>query len=418
METFTHDQVCALLFSRNVEIESTADHDFFNEASGLIDALKQEYSLDDVDANEISKDVSAMLALHRGICKISPATWRRIAQWAKESDNLHGWQRSLSFRIGGHLESGHGVSFSQSLHAKDMLDEIRYIGFRKLGDPIGSELKLAIGTFQEWNDRLFAFPKPRTKVLTELTSYSKLFSRSDSAQTRMFKSHHIGSAVLFRVLDVPYDYDAVFSDASKLFHCLLAKGLVEPIELDDISKQVFSVLQDIEATSESLPATWFAISDWARGNSKFPKWMGREARKLGNAIQSSRKITPTEAITSKSIIEKAMQLGYVYNQSRKSKQAESSKINQFEHTDQSNSMPSNDSAESIEELRTRISSVPSEVWFQIAKWGVETKNLEMEQCQRASSIGIDVAAGIKLSFAQATDGENTLNIARARGFEL
>lgn len=63
------------------------------------------------------------------ISKIPAETWFNIAKWAKETNNLHPWQRSLSFSIGKILSRGYQVSRKQAEQGHKILDEASSLGF-------------------------------------------------------------------------------------------------------------------------------------------------------------------------------------------------------------------------------------------------------------------------------------------------
>ncbi|MBC2705607.1 MAG: AIPR family protein [Desulfobacula sp.] len=55
--------------------------------------------------------------------------WFEIARWAKETDNLQAWQRSISFSIGKLLARGKKPSRKQALQGKRIVDEAKKLGF-------------------------------------------------------------------------------------------------------------------------------------------------------------------------------------------------------------------------------------------------------------------------------------------------
>ena len=56
--------------------------------------------------------------------------WFGIAKWAKETDNLQSWQRSISFSIGKVLSSGRKPSYKQAVQGKKILEVALTLGFK------------------------------------------------------------------------------------------------------------------------------------------------------------------------------------------------------------------------------------------------------------------------------------------------
>ncbi|MFZ2630530.1 MAG: AIPR family protein [Desulfosalsimonadaceae bacterium] len=55
--------------------------------------------------------------------------WFAIAQWAKQTDNLYAWQRSIAFGIGQLRAKGRKPSRKQAIQGKRILEEARRLGF-------------------------------------------------------------------------------------------------------------------------------------------------------------------------------------------------------------------------------------------------------------------------------------------------
>lgn len=55
--------------------------------------------------------------------------WFEIAQWAKETDNLQTWQRSISYSIGKLIARGKSPSRKQAFQGKKIIDEVKELGF-------------------------------------------------------------------------------------------------------------------------------------------------------------------------------------------------------------------------------------------------------------------------------------------------
>jgi hypothetical protein len=69
------------------------------------------------------------LELIKEISKVSSQTWFNLSKWAKETNNLQSWQRSLAFSIGKQLASNSQISRKQATHGKKILDEVESLGF-------------------------------------------------------------------------------------------------------------------------------------------------------------------------------------------------------------------------------------------------------------------------------------------------
>lgn len=65
----------------------------------------------------------------REILEIPPEKWFEIARWAKETDNLQAWQRSISFSIGKLRARGMTPSRKQAIQGEIIIREARRLGF-------------------------------------------------------------------------------------------------------------------------------------------------------------------------------------------------------------------------------------------------------------------------------------------------
>jgi len=64
------------------------------------------------------------------VMKLPASTWFKLSHWAKETDNLAPWQRSIAFSL-GRLASGHKApSFKQAQHGLKILEESERLGFQ------------------------------------------------------------------------------------------------------------------------------------------------------------------------------------------------------------------------------------------------------------------------------------------------
>jgi len=63
------------------------------------------------------------------IVSVAADKWFEIARWAKETDNLQAWQRSLAFSIGKLRAKGMKPSRKQAIQGMKILKEARGLGF-------------------------------------------------------------------------------------------------------------------------------------------------------------------------------------------------------------------------------------------------------------------------------------------------
>jgi hypothetical protein len=64
------------------------------------------------------------------IMKIPGDTWFKISSWAKETNNLQGWQRGLAYSLGKCISSNRQPSRKQAFHGLSILKEAENLGFR------------------------------------------------------------------------------------------------------------------------------------------------------------------------------------------------------------------------------------------------------------------------------------------------
>jgi len=63
------------------------------------------------------------------VAKVPPEVWFRISKWAKETDNLQGWQRGLAYSMGKLLARGREPSRKQATQAKKIMENAERLGF-------------------------------------------------------------------------------------------------------------------------------------------------------------------------------------------------------------------------------------------------------------------------------------------------
>ena len=78
--------------------------------------------IDGPDANDL--EVIAKVS------KVPAQTWFNLSKWAKETDNLQPWQRSLAFSIGKALSREYQISRKQADHGLKIIVEAKALGFK------------------------------------------------------------------------------------------------------------------------------------------------------------------------------------------------------------------------------------------------------------------------------------------------
>ena len=61
---------------------------------------------------------------------VPASAWFELSGWAKETDNLQGWQRSIAFSLGRIAMQGGRPSRKQATQAEKILAEAARIGFQ------------------------------------------------------------------------------------------------------------------------------------------------------------------------------------------------------------------------------------------------------------------------------------------------
>ena len=64
------------------------------------------------------------------VAAVSAETWFALSAWAKDTQSLQPWQRSLSFSLGKLAGSGKPPSRKQATHGETILADARKLGFR------------------------------------------------------------------------------------------------------------------------------------------------------------------------------------------------------------------------------------------------------------------------------------------------
>jgi len=68
-------------------------------------------------------------ALIDRIASVPAASWLALSHWAKETDNLQGWQRQIAYSLGLRAQRGQPPSRKQAVQAEKILQEAAVLGF-------------------------------------------------------------------------------------------------------------------------------------------------------------------------------------------------------------------------------------------------------------------------------------------------
>ena len=64
------------------------------------------------------------------VASVPGETWFDLSHWAKQTDNLLGWQRAIAFTLGRLAKQGRNPSRKQAIQGIKILEEARRLGFR------------------------------------------------------------------------------------------------------------------------------------------------------------------------------------------------------------------------------------------------------------------------------------------------
>lgn len=81
-------------------------------------------------APEITDLTQSEQDLIEKVSEVPAQTWFDLASWAKETNTLKPWERSLSVSLGRLASNGKKPSIKQAKHAQRIIDETRNLGFR------------------------------------------------------------------------------------------------------------------------------------------------------------------------------------------------------------------------------------------------------------------------------------------------
>ena len=93
------------------------------------DALAQELTKIPVEDTGSPGDRDALDDMARVMATPS-SEWFAVARWAKETNNLNGWQRQLAYGIGRNINNGWKISDKQAIQAVRLMDEAITLGFQ------------------------------------------------------------------------------------------------------------------------------------------------------------------------------------------------------------------------------------------------------------------------------------------------
>jgi hypothetical protein len=82
---------------------------------------KTDQGIDGPDA----RDLEVIAAMS----KVPAQVWFNLSKWAKETNNLQSWQRSLAFSIGKALSRGYPISRKQADQGQKIIKEVKALGF-------------------------------------------------------------------------------------------------------------------------------------------------------------------------------------------------------------------------------------------------------------------------------------------------
>ena len=68
-------------------------------------------------------------AAKKKVEEVSAETWFELSKWAKQTENLQGWERSLAVSLGRNASAGKAPSRKQAAHGARILDEATRLGF-------------------------------------------------------------------------------------------------------------------------------------------------------------------------------------------------------------------------------------------------------------------------------------------------
>ncbi|NMG20918.1 AIPR family protein [Brasilonema bromeliae] len=111
-------------------IEIELPNEFWNE---LISVDTKPNQIDKGIESPDTEDLKVIVQIN----EVSDETWFQLAHWAKETDNLHSWQRSLAFSLGKLAAKRKSPSYKQANEGIKILHEAEQLGFKYTHDSNG-----------------------------------------------------------------------------------------------------------------------------------------------------------------------------------------------------------------------------------------------------------------------------------------
>jgi len=105
--------------NQNVHLPGSLDKELIG-----VDHIQRQAPDKGIDGPDIND-----LAVIAEVSQVPGETWFRISKWAKETNNLQPWQRSLAFSIGKILSRGQSISRKQAGQGQKILKEVTELGF-------------------------------------------------------------------------------------------------------------------------------------------------------------------------------------------------------------------------------------------------------------------------------------------------
>ena len=109
-------------------IKENAD-DFTAGIQGELISVSYDIAKKDTPVSSIHSATEEERALINAACEITATTWFSLSRWAKETNNLAAWQRSIVFAVGTIIGRGKKPSYKQANQAIKALKEAERLGF-------------------------------------------------------------------------------------------------------------------------------------------------------------------------------------------------------------------------------------------------------------------------------------------------
>jgi hypothetical protein len=100
-------------------------------AGELLDTGRPDVGARSVPAAGTAAADPEVVYMMKRVMEVRAETWFGISRWAKETDNLLPWQRSLAFSLGRLVGNNRPPSAKQAVQGMKILDESERRGFRR-----------------------------------------------------------------------------------------------------------------------------------------------------------------------------------------------------------------------------------------------------------------------------------------------